>query len=236
MSDELTEYEDGLPPLIAIPLRDQVLRRLRSAILAGDIAAGERISVPDTARRLGVSATPIRDALRSLEDEGLVETAPRRWTRVAVPDSKLAVEIYPIIAALEEFAIHALASVDDELLATLEEANRNFRQAGQNGDVAACIRANDAFHGALLRATANGTLQRIVSDLKTRVRLLDSEFFRLDTDRSGEEHQNAIEALREDDLDRAGSIIHEQWMRNLPMWSERAATEPKRASSENDAA
>jgi DNA-binding GntR family transcriptional regulator len=203
--------------LVAIPLRDQVHRRLRNEILAGQLPVGERISPPEIARRLGVSTTPVRDALRSLEEEGLVETSPRRWTRVAAPNARLAREMYPIIAALEEFAVQTIPSVDQALLARLDEANEDFRAAATAGDMAACLKANDVFHGALLRASGNQALERIVSDLKARMRLLDSQFFRIDTERSAAEHAAIIKALGEGDLQRGGAIVREQWLRDIPM-------------------
>ncbi|HEX2070063.1 MAG TPA: GntR family transcriptional regulator [Thermoleophilaceae bacterium] len=204
--------------MIAAPLRDQVYERLRSAILGGEIPAGERISPPELAERLGVSTTPVREALRSLEEEGLIETSPRRWTRVASPSPDLAAETYPVIATLEELAVSSITTVTPELLEELRSANRDFERAAAAGDVFACMTANDAFHGALLRANGNGTLERTLRDLKTRIRLLDSQYFQSGTETSIREHEQVIEALEQGDVDRAAAVIRGQWVRWLPAW------------------
>src|SRR4051812_9253529 len=89
----------------APPLREQVYSRLRDSILTGELQSGARLSPAGLAESFGVSTMPVREALRLLEEDGLIETSPRRWTRVASPDPGLADEIYPVIAVLEDFAL-----------------------------------------------------------------------------------------------------------------------------------
>jgi DNA-binding GntR family transcriptional regulator len=189
-------------------------------ILSGELPAGERISPPELASSLGVSTTPVREALRSLEEEGLIESSPRRWTRVATPSAELAAETYPLIAVLEELAVRSIDGVDIRLVQALQRANDDFRSAAASGDVLACMNANDIFHNALLESTGNRTLQRTVSDLKTRIRLLDSQYFRYGTETSIREHDEIIEALRDSNMARAAEIVRGQWVRWLPAWGD----------------
>lgn len=202
------------------PLREQVYQRLRADILGGRLPAGERISPSELAERLGVSITPIREALRSLEEEGLVESSPRRWTRVATPSPDLATETYPLIAALEELAVLLIPSVDETLLEALEAANADFGKAAAAGDVLGCMTANDAFHETLLQASGNRTLERTVRDLKDRIRLLDSQYFQSGTENSMREHQEIIDALRNHDPRTASRVVRGQWVQWLPVWGD----------------
>src|SRR5574340_1117707 len=94
-----------LAPLDSPSLRERVYRALRDALVAGELAPGERLRDQELAARLGVSRTPVREALQRLEDEGLVETAPRALTRVTPLAAVAAREAFPVVAAL-----HALAA------------------------------------------------------------------------------------------------------------------------------
>ena len=91
--------------------REEVYCRLRAWIIDGRLRPGELLRDQDIAATVGVSRTPVREALRRLEDEGLVETALNRWTRVAPIDIGKAAEIYAIVEALELFALELRSSV-----------------------------------------------------------------------------------------------------------------------------
>src|SRR5262245_29479907 len=90
----------SLPKLERASLRAQVYYALRDAIVCGDLAPGARLRDQELAERLGVSRTPVREALQRLEDEGLIETSPRASTRVARPEARAPREASPAAAAL----------------------------------------------------------------------------------------------------------------------------------------
>src|SRR5579863_1863573 len=94
-----------LDKLDTASLRQRVYQALQDAIVCGDLAPGERLRDHELAARLGVSRTPVREALQRLEDEGLVATAPRASTRVTPLDARAAREAFPVVATL-----HALAA------------------------------------------------------------------------------------------------------------------------------
>src|SRR5579864_5094934 len=100
----LPQCQTRLPRTLA---RDEAYEKLREWIIAGTLHPGETLRDQEIAERLGVSRTPVREALRRLDDEGFVETALNRWTRVAPLDLKKALEIYSVIEALEVFASSA---------------------------------------------------------------------------------------------------------------------------------
>src|SRR4051794_10514446 len=86
-------------------LRDRAYAAIRDAIVDGTLAPGERLRDPELCAWLGLSRTPVREALARLESDGLVETAPQRFTRVALLDRREAQDAFPVVAAL-----HALAA------------------------------------------------------------------------------------------------------------------------------
>src|SRR4051794_4191579 len=140
-------------------LRDEAYARLRDAILDGTLEAGEQLRDVELSAWLGISRTPIREALARLEDCGLVESAPNRYTRVAPLDRRDAQDAFQVVAAL-----HALAAtlgvprVSDAELAAMRAANEHFAASMKAADVDAALAADDAFHAVLVTASANGEI------------------------------------------------------------------------------
>jgi DNA-binding GntR family transcriptional regulator len=202
-------------PLIEAPsLREQVRDRLRRAILAGELTAGTKLSPPAIAHELGVSTMPVREALRVLADEGLVEMAPRRWTRVASPQPRLIDEVYPLVALLEEYAVSDGTRQTEGFLQALRRANARLERAGQDRDVVGCMAADSAFHDVLVEASENGTLRRSLGELKAQIRLLESAYYRADdAGASYADHERIIDALAAGDRRRAGQLVRANWVR-----------------------
>ena len=115
-----------------LPLRDVVFNTLRQAILKGELEPGERLMEIQLADRLGVSRTPIREAIRKLGLEGLVLMIPRKGAEVARISEKSLREVLEVRRSLEELATElACQRMEDEALLELEEAQENFRSAVQ---------------------------------------------------------------------------------------------------------
>lgn len=203
--------------LVAAPaLREQVYERLREAILTGELGPEERLSPVALAERFGISTMPVRDALRVLEQDGLVETAARRWTRVVRPDASLVDEIVPLVALLEEYAIRSMKPPGAEALGRMERANREFAAAVEAGDDVRCIRADTDFHDALVAAAANASLERALRDARGRIRLLRAHVLRSSTaSDSIAEHDEVLAALRSGDRERAVGALRRNWERGL---------------------
>jgi DNA-binding GntR family transcriptional regulator len=166
----------------------------------------------------------VREAFRLLEEDGLLETQARRWTRVSVPDPDSAKEIYPLVGALEEIAVSQGTQPTAADLKRLEAANRQLAKAR---DVVGAMRADARFHELLLRTSGNATLLRIVEDLKAKVRLLESLYFR--TDRAAasvDQHAAVIAALRAQDLATAGQRVRENWAHGLAAVLEEMTSAP----------
>src|SRR3954469_8460165 len=132
-------------------LRDRAYAAIRDAIVDGTLAPGERLRDQELTAWLGLSRTPVREALARLEADGLVETAPQRFTRVAPLDRREASDAFPVVAALHalaaELAAPRLTAGDID---RRKHANARFADALQQGDVDAALQADDEFHGVFV--------------------------------------------------------------------------------------
>ena len=206
-------------PLTEAPmLRSQVYERLRAAILSGKLPPGEKLSPAALAKSFGVSTMPIRDAIHLLEDEGLVETSARRWTRVVAPHRSVADELYPLVGLLEEFAIVNGPQPSAKQLAALRRQNRELAKAVKERDVGACLRADSQFHDMLIESFENRTLHDVLRNTKGRLLLMEGAFFRRDpASASVEQHDEVIAALAAGDLIAAGAAVRRNWTHGLEM-------------------
>jgi DNA-binding GntR family transcriptional regulator len=155
-------------------LKDQAYVAIRDAIVDGTLAPEERLRDQELCAWLGLSRTPVREALSRLEQDGLVETAPQRFTRVAPLDRRAARDAFPVVAALHQLAAElALPRLTDTDRAAMRAANEAFARALQANDVDAALAADDAFHGVFVIASTNGEIRRALDRLMPRVRRLE---------------------------------------------------------------
>ena len=153
-----------------LPLRDVVFNTLRQAILRGELKPGERLMEIQLANKLGVSRTPIREAIRKLELEGLVLMIPRRGAEVAEITEKSLRDVLEVRAALEELAVElACDRIDAEGIAALKEAAQGFEDALQSGDVTEYAEADVQFHDIIYNATENQRLIQLLFNLREQM-------------------------------------------------------------------
>lgn len=137
-------------------LGDEVFRVLGNAILSGRLRPGERLRDVELAQRLGVSRTPIREAVQRLQRMGLVEVSANRWTRVATPSATAYDETREFMAFIVGDALHlALAHCDDETLGVLLETSGALEDATRSGDTMAMLGAHIFFYQQVIRASGN---------------------------------------------------------------------------------
>ena len=139
-----------------LPLRDVVFNTLRRAILRGELKPGERLMEIQLANKLGVSRTPIREAIRKLELEGLVLMIPRKGAEVAEITEKNLRDVLEVRCALEELAVQlACERIDQDKLNDLHAAAEHFREILDSDDITAIGEADEAFHDVIFAATGN---------------------------------------------------------------------------------
>jgi len=199
-------------------INQEVCERLRSWIVEGVLQPGEVIRDHALAERLGVSRTPVREALLRLEAEGLVETSPNRWTRVCPITVETAEEIYPIIESLELLALRLAAGANDpEFVPSLRRANRDLAAsiAGKNAKAAAA--ADHAFHNAIVSRSGNAELISLIEGLKQKHRRVESVYFGRSVAAlaSVTEHKRMIAAIAQRKPKAAAAGLSGNWRNSL---------------------
>ena len=199
-------------------IRDDVYASLREWIVAGQLEPGETLKDKDLSALLGVSRTPVREALRKLEDEGLVETAANRWTKVAPVTLQNAEHIYPIIQSLETLALTlAFSHLTEEHLLDMQKANDDLEAALKSGDAHAAVGADTALHQVFIGAAENPELESLLEGLKTKYKRTELAYFgdaRL-LEASHGEHQALLAALEKGQLEAARECLIHNWQASV---------------------
>lgn len=182
-----------------LPLRDVVFNTLRQAILRGELEPGERLMEIQLAERLGVSRTPIREAIRKLELEGLVLMVPRKGAEVAKISEKSLRDVLEVRRSLEELAIElACQRMDEEAIGELEEAQRAFAAAIESGDVMAIAESDEHYHDVIYQGTENSRLVQILNNLREQMYRYRLEYIK-DKDKRQIlllEHETILKAIK----------------------------------------
>jgi DNA-binding GntR family transcriptional regulator len=204
-----------LAPLPRTSLADGAYAVLLEAIVTGTLAPGSRIRDGELAAQLQTSRMPVREALKRLDAEGLVETVPNRETRVAPIRAERAAQAFPVVAALQALAtrlgVPALSAADDE---RMESLDRERARALREGDVLAAIELDDAFHGVVLAAARNDELVRALDRLMPQIRRLDVlHFGRLAREGAGRDHAELLAACRRRDAHTAAELVEANFLR-----------------------
>jgi DNA-binding GntR family transcriptional regulator len=202
-------------PIPRISLADSAYEQLLDAIVTGRLAPGERIQDQRLASAMGVSRVPVREALKRLEDEGLVETFPSRGTRVAPIQAERAAQAFPVIASLQalgaRLGVPALTAADDR---RMQLADERRTAALRRGDVPRAIAADDAFHAVLLDASRNDELKRALKRLMPQIRRLDLlHFAELSSHASSNDHAEIIDACLRRDATAAAELVESNFLR-----------------------
>lgn len=192
-----------------MPLRDVVFNTLRQAILKGELKPGERLMEIALAERLGVSRTPIREAMRKLELEGLVVMIPRRGAQVANITEKDLNDVLEVRIALENVAIEkACKNMTDEDMSRLWVAAKSFEHTIGEGNLVKLAEADVAFHEIIYQASDNKRLIQTLNNLREQIYRYRVEYLKDGETRDVlvREHEELTRAIRERDVERAQKI------------------------------
>ena len=200
-----------------LPLRDVVFNTLRRAILRGELKPGERLMEIQLANKLGVSRTPIREAIRKLELEGLVLMIPRRGAEVAEITEKNLRDVLEVRCALEELAVQlACDRMDAEGLVRLKEAAEKFREVLDSDDITQIAQADVLFHDVIYTATDNKRLIQLMFTIQSMYKKnLREQMYRYRIEylkkkecypQLIEEHQAVIDSIAAKDKQKATEI------------------------------
>jgi DNA-binding GntR family transcriptional regulator len=206
-------------------LREQAGQVIRASILAGELAAGEIYSASYLADRLGVSPTPVREAMLDLASGGLVEPVRNRGFRVLTPDDADLDEISELRLMLEVPALRTVVErASDTQLEALEEVVAAIEASAEAADVAGFLLADREFHLGLLKLHGNGRLLRLVAQLRDQTRLAGiTELAREgNLAASAREHRDILESLRARDADLAESLMRRHLIHTRGIWAGRS--------------
>jgi len=195
-----------------IPLRDVIFNTLRDAIVSGELKPGERLMEVSLAEKMGVSRTPVREAVRRLEVEGLVTMTPRKGTHVAELSVKDIMDVLEIRAALDKLATELAASrIRQENIRQLESIHRQYIAHLHKENLQGAIKKDVEFHDAIYHASGNNKLMNVAANLREQVyrfRVLYMRDFSNAEDVL-KEHEHILKALCDKDSQKAGQLAQE---------------------------
>ncbi|MGE4534134.1 GntR family transcriptional regulator [Halomonas sp.] len=196
----------------------EVADRLRELIEQGELAPGERISEKQLCERFGVSRTPLREALKVLASEGLVELLPNRGSRVVRLTLKTVKDTYDLMAALEGLSGElACQHISDEGIATIRQLHDTMLVHYRERELARYFQVNQRIHEAIMTASGNEVLQEMYDNLSQRVKRvryskkMTDDFWR----RAVQDHEEMITALEARDGKRLGRVLREHLCNKL---------------------
>ncbi len=196
-------------PLVARePMHEQILPHIRRDIIEGRWAPGERLAEPLLCAEFGISRTPLRDALKLLEAEGLVELVPHVGAVVTDPSPPDVAEKMAVLAALEQMAAAVVARTrPPEVLRAIVRLHREMNEAAQADDAAAYYRLNDDFHRAIVLGAGNATLADMHEHIMWHV------------------HRARHRANQYEGIDKGAAIHHERIVREIVAGNAAAASQ-----------
>ncbi len=195
-------------------VKDEAYNLLAKKIINGELKPCERLRVQELSDDLGISRTPVREALLQLENEGLVMTKANRWTIVAPINPEEAKDIYPIIYSLEELAlIECFDKIDEDFIEKIQIINEEIKFFHKKKDQLKTIKKDNEFHDAFIKLSGNKEIKPIIDKLKRRVERMEIYFFETGDENftTYKEHLDIINALKEKNLDKARSALVGNW-------------------------
>ena len=207
------------PPVSRALLRDDVHRRVRDAIVDGTLGPGEQLRDHELAAWLGVSRTPVREALLRLQQSGLVAALPGRSTTVASLDTRAARDAQAVVAQMHRLAVHeAVGQLTADDLARMRAANARFRAALEAGDADGALASDDELHGIPVAAAGNAALAAVLDQFTPVLRRVERlRFSSLSGRGSVALHARLIDLCEAGDREAAAEVSHQTWQTLAPL-------------------
>lgn len=194
------------------PLRDVVFESLRKAIVEGSLKPGQRLMEVQLAEQLGVSRTPVREAIRKLELEGFVIMLPRKGAYVADMSVKDIIDVLEVRSALEGLAANLAAErMDNKEKERLKEAAKSLNESMEHGDLDEILRKDVEFHQCIFEAAGNKKLTQVINSLWEQVYRFRAGYMSDHSAMKGirEEHAHLINAITSGDGEKASKCAKE---------------------------
>lgn len=195
-----------------LPLRDVVFTTLREAILHGELAPGERLMEIHLANELGVSRTPIREAIRKLELEGLVIMTPRKGAVVASITEIDLRDVLEVRRVLEKLSMElACKRITQEELDQLKNEMAVFKRVVESGDISKIATEDVVFHDIIYHAAGNNRLVQMLNNLRDSLYRYRLEYIKHKTNHAQilKEHMQIVSTLENHDVEEGKKAIGE---------------------------
>ncbi len=196
--------------IVRAPLHVQVAERLRILIDSGELAPGTRLNEIELCNTMGVSRTPLREAIRSLATEGLIELQPNRGAIVSIVSQEDVTEILPIMASLEGLGGRLAAMhMDQSKIAQVRKIHNQMISHYKNNEVAEYFETNRLIHELITEGSGNQTLVDTINSLSAKVRRarFTAQMTKESWAKAVSEHEEMIAALEAQDPDRLEAIL-----------------------------
>jgi DNA-binding GntR family transcriptional regulator len=206
--------------------RDRAYRMVRDAIINGELKPGAPIRDAELAERIGMSRTPVREALARLAEEGLVETKAHAWTRVTPLSLREVQDALVVVRAMHELAVRlAVPVLTEKHHEVMRAANRRFAAAVEAGDVEGAVDADDALHDVPVAVLGNRALAATIERQLPLIRRLERLRFGSLLGRSSiGRHDQLIDACEDRDVETAVAVTTRIWTNLLDLLDSEGAT------------
>ncbi|OWA35483.1 GntR family transcriptional regulator [Saccharibacillus sp. O16] len=200
--------------------KQRAFQQLQEWIIDGTLQPGEKLNDAELANALGVSRTPVREALQLLNVEGFVAMNPGVSTQVTEVDGEDITKILPPLAALQSLAAELAASrITPDGVEELRRLNAEFGEALSKGDTAYALKLDEEFHGVIVELAENSYLANTISTYQSHVRRLFFHNSIILTQDSVEDHESLIRLLEAGKGEEAAAIARLNWLRAIDIYT-----------------
>lgn len=202
-------------------IKDEAYERLNRLIVTGELAPLTKIKIADLSKNLGISRTPLREALLKLENDGLIISKANRWTMVAPINIEDAINIYPIISKLECLALEeAFERITDADIEELDKINEDIKNIDLNSDLLEKIRTDNLFHKKIIDMSGNVEIYPIIENLKRKVQRMEIFYYNeiQGYSKTYDAHKTIIENMKKRDLEKSIEALRKNWKDTLEIF------------------
>lgn len=197
-------------------VKDEAYNILHDKIISGELTPYTQLKISELSKELGISRTPVREAILKLENEDLIISKANQWTMVAPIKVERLKDIYPLVLELESYALREnFDHVTDEFIDELEKINKQIKMEHMNENITRVIELDDDFHDLIIGLSPNKEIKPIIDRLKKRVKRFEIGFYQAkDVHKAPstyDEHLILIENLRKRDLDKSLDALRKNW-------------------------
>ncbi|MEW9668051.1 GntR family transcriptional regulator [Ammoniphilus sp. 3BR4] len=206
--------KNRIKPIQRLSFRDEVYQTLKKAIMLLEFEPGQRLNDKELAEEFGISRTPVREALKRLEDEGLVESIPGSATRVTRLKPEEAKHAFTVVAALHALAARlAVPMIEDSDIQQLRVSNDRLKKSLEKKDIIEAIEADESFHDVFIQVAGNPEIKMALERIVPKVHRLEiAQFGSIKGLKSVEQHHQIIVACESRESQEVARLVEENWL------------------------